>query len=1111
MAMVNRILPALFSICLSVPGSWAVEWREYGPPGGYITSLTSDSTSETLITTSQSHVYRSHDTGLFWERLPDLPGSDTARDSVVLDATQPVIIVCSDGGSVFRWNEELWSWESIENGVNPPTPPYGRQCYDLSIVSPTATRVFLGCSTGLHYSDTKGDLWTKIPLRTATDLPQRVEAAKDGSVYVNIGPTGTVYRVEPSYSEYTTFVCTPGLPCVSLNGGMIWPNPGDPDEILLVFPGYPPYYSQDRGENWMTPPGGVPSKADRAFWLYGDPAIVGVTATYSLDPGAMTWTTLWSRPVQSHYLVLPVGQTPGILLLGNPSRGIWRSSDYGQTWNYSSSGMHSSGQVLSVATLPNSASMAYVGVSQDGVWRTLDDGQTWEERNTGINPEIAYNLTVRSLAIDPANPNRLLAGLEPRGGDPAKVYQTTNGGGAWTVVPTAPTALAHKIHFVRNAPGVVLIGTLGDGVWRSVNNGSNWNKMPEFPQYSNINDIAEEAGGRLFACQAATFNTQGGIFVSTNSGASWTFSEAVGGLRSLAADRSQTGRLLGGFAGGGMVFSSNNGVSWNPVNQGLDMSYGGYGDSMSTVADPSRPGRYYTSNFGTGIYGTEDEGQHWTRLASHNSDFDAGGVLAFTNRRLGTLFAAVEGLFYAQLHQEPPVLTPTPTRTETSGPTALVTPTFTPPPGFPPHPTPTPTLPNSLNAGVVSELLWASPSSPTTGQTVTVGTVLFNNSTTNLNNVQLDFYWRSDTSPRTHLTTIQVPSLPARSRLETPNGGSFVPPSPGTYYVEAVVDEPGQFAESDESDNSATISFYARLAGADSTPPVGSLQVQGGSLFTQNYEVSLNLNATDTGSGVGYMWVTGWIVDPFGGDLYPYYDSGWIPYTSHATFLLSVISRGDIDAISVNYADLDENISDTYWGVVNYFPVDFPEYVWWDEVAYYPMYLPAGANVNVTVQHDFGDADLYILAPSTPDGFFQWSSVHNGNTSENVSLTTFEEGVHWVLVYGYDFSAYWLLCSGSGSLKAAPPPQPPSRPKDRRAPDLINDWNSGLLPQNAYIPPVGLDLFEDGMVDYRDLLYLSLKWGKAPGQPGYDARCGSADPSRSIGSGHLLQWLGLER
>ncbi|NUN94821.1 MAG: hypothetical protein HUU16_01495 [Candidatus Omnitrophica bacterium] len=1108
--MLPRILPLLILLACSNP-SRALEWREYGPPGGALTALVSDSTPTTVIATAKNHVYRSSDGGMFWESLQDLQANDTARGAVVLDATTPVILICTDSGKVLRWNARTTSWDTVETGIDPPQPPYGRQCYDLSVVSPTATRVFLGCSTGLYYSDNKGDLWRKVPLRNSGDLPQMVESARDGSLYVNTGfSTGTVYRIEPDYSTYTTFVCKPGLPCVALTGGMIRPNPHNADELLLVFSGHPPYYSNDRGENWSTPAGPPPSTPDKGAWLYGKPTVMGVTATYRLDPAAMTWTTLWSRPIAVNYFALPLSKTPGALLLGNTSRGIWRSGNSGQTWEYSSSGMHSSGQVQAIAAVPSSASTLYVGLAQEGVWRTQDGGRTWEERSDGIASEIAYNRSIRSLAVDPSNPNHLLTGTEPRGGDPAKVHQTLDGGGTWTMIPSAPTAIAHKIHFLRGAPSTVLIGTLGDGVWRSTNGGNTWNKLPEFPQYSNINDIAEESGGRLFASQAATFNTQGGIFISDTQGASWTFSEIVGGLRSLAADWSQSGRIMGGFSGGGMVFSLNNGVGWNPVNTGLNQIYGTYGDSISTVVDRARSGHYYTSMFGTGIYGTEDEGQHWTRLASHYTDFPAGGELALTDREMGTLFAAVEGVYYAQLHEPLPTLTPTPTRSQTPAPTVYVTPTYTPPPGFPPHPTPTSTLPISANAGVTEELFWMSPSTPGSGQSVSVGVVVFNNSTTNLSNVPLDFYWRSDTAPRTHFANRVIPSLPQRSRVEVPSAGSFVAPSPGTYYVEAVADEQNQIMEYDESDNLATVSFYARQIGADSTSPSGSIEVLGGGLFTSNWEVGVHFNATDAGSGVAYMWVTAWELDPYSGGLYPYFDSGWVPYTSYASLPLALVFSGDINAISVNYADLDENISDTYWGVVNYYPVEFPDYVWWDEVLYYPMYLPSGANVTVTVQHEAGDTDLYILAPSTPSGFSQWSSVHDGGTSENIAFTTFEEGVHWALVYGYDFSVYRVLCSGSGSFKGSNATSPAPLPLgDRRGPELENVWNSGLLPSGAHVPPVGLDLNLDRMIDSQDLFYFSRQWGKTPGEAGYDARCGTADPETRTGAKHLLRWLGM--
>ena len=134
-----------------------------------------------------------------------------------------------------------------------------------------------------------------------------------------------------------------------------------------------------------------------------------------------------------------------------------------------------------------------------------------------------------------------------------------------------------------------------------------------------------------------------------------------------------------------------------------------------------------------------------------------------------------------------------------------------------------------------------------------------------------------------------------------------------------------------------------------------------------------------------------------------------------------------------NYADWDGNISETYWAAVNYCQTTFTEYVFYDEIIYYPAYLQVGQSVTFTLHNVSGDADLFVLAPSDPPGFVSWASQTDGIASENIGFNVTEEGVYWVMVYGYDWTEYRLLCSGSpkGDIKEA---SSHALRKDRRAP-----------------------------------------------------------------------------
>jgi hypothetical protein len=59
------------------------------------------------------------------------------------------------------------------------------------------------------------------------------------------------------------------------------------------------------------------------------------------------------------------------------------------------------------------------------IYRTTDGGETWVPKNNGL-----MSLDVRSLAIDPTNPDVIYAGL----GEGAGIYRSTDGGETWEAI-----------------------------------------------------------------------------------------------------------------------------------------------------------------------------------------------------------------------------------------------------------------------------------------------------------------------------------------------------------------------------------------------------------------------------------------------------------------------------------------------------------------------------------------------------------------------------------------------------------------------------------------------------------------------------------------------------
>ena len=157
--------------------------------------------------------------------------------------------------------------------------------------------------------------------------------------------------------------------------------------------------------------------------------------------------------------------SPNIVYAGTQNEGIFKSTDYGDTWAAAGSGPTGaityltpdptkSGKLFAstanafflsedggatwsnvmnvpawtVTIDPGTPSTVYATARTQGVFRSSDGGRTWQPINTGIT-----NLTMGSSApviIDPTNPLTLYVGSDGGGG----VFESLDGGDHWFAV-----------------------------------------------------------------------------------------------------------------------------------------------------------------------------------------------------------------------------------------------------------------------------------------------------------------------------------------------------------------------------------------------------------------------------------------------------------------------------------------------------------------------------------------------------------------------------------------------------------------------------------------------------------------------------------------------------
>ena len=197
------------------------------------------------------------------------------------------------------------------------------------------------------------------------------------------------------------------------------------------------YKSTDGGQSWTLANNGLTSSAGSAraelvidpvtpSTLYVD--LLGKAAELwkSVDAGA-TWTlaatsSAGSFPGSAHELTIDPSAPTTLYVAGEPTGGLYRSTDGGQTWTP----LPGSGAFQQVAVDPRTSSTIYAVASTPTVpqqlRKSIDGGATWTNLSYTIQ-----NASANVIVVDPATPTTVYIGYT---GSPT-LLKTTDGGATW--------------------------------------------------------------------------------------------------------------------------------------------------------------------------------------------------------------------------------------------------------------------------------------------------------------------------------------------------------------------------------------------------------------------------------------------------------------------------------------------------------------------------------------------------------------------------------------------------------------------------------------------------------------------------------------------------------
>ena len=300
------------------------------------------------------------------------------------------------------------------------------------------------------------------------------------------------------------------------------------------------------------------------------------------------------------------------------------------------------GRGVAISGVPGQPNVFYMAPNNGGVWKTTDYGRTWnpvfDDQPTG---------SVGALAIAPANPEIIYVGSgeglrRPDLSTGDGIYKSSDGGRSWQHLGSRDWQQIAAIVVDPHDPNRVLVAVLGHpygpnaerGVFRSTDGGLTWQKVLYKDENTGAIDLAFDPSNSqiiyadMWASRRPPWTTGGGyngpgsgLYKSTDGGTTWrqlakglpTWAEGLGriGLGIAPNDSSQIYALVDSPKLGGLYRSDDAGETWQRINS--DDRLWGRGDDFACVrVDPKNKDTIYIANIST--YRSTDGGHNFTAI-----------------------------------------------------------------------------------------------------------------------------------------------------------------------------------------------------------------------------------------------------------------------------------------------------------------------------------------------------------------------------------------------------------------------------------------------------------------------------------------------------------------
>lgn len=245
--------------------------------------------------------------------------------------------------------------------------------------------------------------------------------------------------------------------------------------------------------------------------------------------------------------VTGVASQPNVFYFGSTGGGVWKTTDYGTTWNNISDGYFETPSIGAIRVAQNDPNIIYVGTGTDGlrsniitgkgVYKSVDAGESW--KHVGLK-KVGQ---IGAVEIHPTNHNiAFVAAIGQAFNDNPErgVFRTKDGGKTWKKVlfisdktgfvdlefmPSNPDIIYASAWHAQRKPWTIISGGEENGIYKSIDGGDTWTKLTNgLPSgiVGKIDLAVTPADSKVVYALIEAPDGKNGVYRSNDQGETWS-------------------------------------------------------------------------------------------------------------------------------------------------------------------------------------------------------------------------------------------------------------------------------------------------------------------------------------------------------------------------------------------------------------------------------------------------------------------------------------------------------------------------------------------------------------------------------------------------------------